>query len=488
MDYLIGIDLGTTNFKVLVVDILGNSVFKASVPIETWHPQQGFAEQKPHFLLNNCLDLLKKAVKAIDKKPLFVSFSAAMHSLIAVDKNGDLLTDAMIWADNRAEKQADNLKNRKLGQSLFQATGTPIHPLSPMLKLVWLRENQPQIFEKAAWFCSIKAFIFYKLFGVKIEDLSIASASGLMETDTLNWHKSALKFAKIGEIKLPKIVSPYHFETLKSNALIPELIGVQFVIGASDGVLSSLAAGAVGDNLTTITIGTSGAVRRITKKRPLSIKPKNEQNLSKLFTYCLDNEHFVKGGATNNGGIALDWLSKNIFKTETNDLLKAAENVPIGSDGLVFLPYILGERALIWDAHIRGAFLNVSFEHTQAHFVRATLEGILFNLHQIHAAIEAELSPSTAIFADGGFTHSKFSAQLIADIFNKPVRTRVGEDGGCLGAIMMGMKAIGLCENLSETTTILKQTTEVFFPSENAVAYRLLYEKYATIVAKFAQK
>jgi gluconokinase len=488
MDYLIGIDLGTTNFKVLVVDILGNSVFKASVPIETWHPQQGFAEQKPLFLLNNCLDLLKKAVKAIDKKPLFVSFSAAMHSLIAIDKNGDLLTDAIIWADNRAEKQADDLKNKRHGQTLFEATGTPIHPLSPLLKLAWLRENQPQIFEKTAWFCSIKAYIFYELFGVKIEDLSIASASGLMETETSNWHKPALKFAKISEKKLPKIVSPYHFEALKSSALIPELIGVPFVIGASDGVLSSLAAGAIGDNLTTITVGTSGAVRRITKKGPLSIKSKNEQNLSKLFTYCLDNEHFVKGGATNNGGIALEWLSKNIFKTDTNELLKAAENVPIGSDGLVFVPYILGERALIWDAHIRGAFLNVSFEHTQAHFVRATLEGILFNLQQIHATIEAELSPSSAIFADGGFTHSEFSAQLIANIFNKPVHTRVGEDGGCLGAIMMGMKAIGLCENLAETSQILKQTTAAYYPSENAVAYRVFYEKYVALVGKFVKK
>ncbi len=508
MDYLVGIDLGTTNFKSLVLDTAGNIVFKTTIPVETLHPKHGYAEQNPTILLDLIKKLLIKTANNLNKKPIAVAFSAAMHSLIALDKDNNPLTNAIIWADNRAEKQANALKKSKKGEALFKATGTPIHPLSPLLKLEWLRENEPIIFKNSTWFCSIKEFIFFKLFNKKIVDLSVASATGLMNSETCKWHKPSLNFAQVVDNQLSKIVSPYHFELLKGIDFLPEWTDVPFVIGASDGVLSSLSAGAISENLTTITIGTSGAVRRISKNRPLSIKGKKQ---SKLFVYRLDETHFVIGGATNNGGIALEWLTKKIFNSELNksinselntanktaliqpinadlnDLIKSAESIKIGSDDLLFMPFILGERALIWDANVRGSFLNLSFEHTQAHFIRATLEGILFNLQHIHTAIEAEISPSSAIFADGGFVKSPFWVQMLADITNKPVHTRVGEDGGSLGAIMLAMKAVHVCENLSETTKFLHPTT-VIYPSENADLYAPFYEKYRLIIQSILNK
>ena len=478
MSHLIGIDLGTTNIKALVVNTLGDVVFKTSVSVETLHSEKGLAEQSPDDLWLLVQNVLKTVAEELPDKPIAVAFSAAMHSFIAVDKDGKPLTNALIWADNRAEKQAEILKKSDIGQAIFNATGTPIHPLSPLLKLMWLRDNEPIVFKEADWFCGIKEFIFFKLFGKKIIDMSIASATGLMETDTCDWHKPSLELAKIKENKLSKIVSPYHIEHLKTNPFLPEWENVSFVIGASDGTLSSLAAGAMTENLTTITIGTSGAVRRISKRGPLSI---NAQKPSKLFTYRLDEAHFVVGGATNNGGIALEWLSKKVLQNEVKDLMESAKTVEIGSEGLVFIPFILGERALIWDANVRGSFINVGFEHTQAHFVRATLEGILFNLQHIHSAIERELSSSSAIFADGGFVQSPFWVQMLADITQKPVHTRVGEDGGSLGAIMMAMKAVGLCIDLLETTKILTPTT-IVLPSENALDYQFFYEKYLNLI------
>jgi gluconokinase len=494
MDYLVGIDLGTTNFKSLVIDTAGNVVFKAILPVETLYPQRGFAEQNPDYLFNLIKKLLIKTAENTPNKPLAVSFSAAMHSLIAIDKNNKPLINAIIWADNRGEKQAFELNKSKHGNQLFKATGTPIHPLSPLVKLMWLRENEPIIFSKTAWFCSIKEFIYFKLFGKKLVDLSIASATGLLNSNNCKWHKPSLELAQITDNQLSEIVSPYHVELLKANDFIPEWENTPFVIGASDGVLSSLSAGAIDDNLTTITIGTSGAVRRIIKEGPLSIEAKKG---SKLFKYRLDEQHFVIGGATNNGGIALEWLTKKIinselnksinselnkdFNSELNELIKSAELINIGSDDLLFIPFILGERALIWDANVRGAFLNLSFEHTQAHFIRATLEGILFNLQHIHAAIEAELSESSAIFADGGLVQSPFLIQLLADITNKPIQTRIGEDGGSLGAIMLGMKAINLSKNHLETIKILKPI-KVIYPSENAILYRVFFEKYLAVI------
>jgi gluconokinase len=478
MAHIIGIDIGTTNVKALVVNTLGDVVFQTSVPVETLRPENGLAEQSPDALWQLVQNALKTVAKRLPEKPLAVAFSAAMHSIMAVDKQGKPLTNALIWADNRAEKQAEDVKKMDIGQAIFNATGTPIHPLSPLLKLMWLRENEPEIFNETDWFCSIKEFIFHKLFGKKIIDMSIASATGLMETATCEWHKPSLELAKINENKLSKIVSPYHIELLKSNNFLPEWENVPFVIGASDGTLSSLAAGAMAENLTTITIGTSGAVRRISKNRPLSI---NAEKPSKLFTYRLDETYFVVGGATNNGGIALEWLSKKVLQNDVNGLINLAKTVKIGSEGLVFIPFILGERALIWEANARGAFVNVGFEHTQAHFIRATLEGILFNLQHIHAAIERELSPSSAIFADGGFVQSPMWVQMLADITQKPVHTRVGADGGSLGAIMMAMKAIGLSADWLETTKILTPTT-VVLPSENASDYRVFYDRYVALI------
>jgi gluconokinase len=507
MDYIVGIDLGTTNFKSLVVDTDGNVVFKTSFSVETWHSQKGFVEQNPDYLWDLIQKLLIKTVENTPKKPIAVSFSAAMHSLIALDKDNKPLINAIIWADNRAEKQALELKKSKLGNQLFKATGTPIHPLSPLLKLAWLRENEPDIFTKTTWFCSIKEFIFFKLFSKKLIDLSIASATGLLNSNTSKWHKPSLEWAQVVENQLSKVVSPYHIELLNRNDFIPEWENVPIIIGASDGVLSSLSAGAIDENLTTITIGTSGAVRRIIKKGPLSIWSETASRASgkakkgsKLFKYRLDEAHFVIGGATNNGGIALEWLTKKIINSELNKsinselnkdfnselnelikLIKSAELINIGSDDLLFIPFILGERALIWDANVRGSFLNLSFEHTQAHFIRATLEGILFNLQHIHAAIEAELSESSAIFADGGFVQSPFLIQMLSDITNKPIYTRIGEDGGSLGAIMMAMKAINLSKNLLETIKILKPN-KVIYPSENAILYRPFFEKYSAII------
>lgn len=478
MSYIVGIDLGTTNIKALVVNTLGDIIFKTSIPVETLHPENGLAEQSPNALWLLVLNILKTVAEHLPEKPLAVAFSAAMHSIMAIDKQGKPLTNALIWADNRAEKQAEALKKTNIGQAIFTATGTPLHPLSPLLKLMWLRDNQPTVFNEADWFCSIKEFISFKLFNKKIIDISIASATGLMETETGNWHKPSLELAKINENKLSEIVSPYHIERLKSSNFLPEWENVPFVIGASDGTLSSLAAGAMTENLTTITIGTSGAVRRMSTKRPLSI---NAQKPSKLFTYRLDEAHFVVGGATNNGGIALEWLSKKVLQNDVNALMESAKTVEIGSEGLIFIPFILGERALIWAANVRGAFVNVGFEHTQAHFFRATLEGILFNLQHIHAAIEQELSPSSAIFADGGFVQSPFWVQMLADITQKPVHTRAGEDGGSLGAIMMAMKAVGFCADLLETTQILTPTT-VVLPSENASDYRPFYERYINLI------
>jgi gluconokinase len=161
-------------------------------------------------------------------------------------------------------------------------------------------------------------------------------------------------------------------------------------------------------------------------------------------------------------------------KNPSKNLCRRQKKIPIGSDGLLFLPFILGERAPLWNAQARGAFLNITFQHTQSHFTRATLEGILFNLQNIHQLVEARLTPTTAIYADGGFTKSIFWVQMLADITGKPIFIRESEDGAAIGAIMLAMKAMNLYKTLEETTIILKPTIE-FSPNLKN------YQKYSDI-------
>ena len=388
MKYTIGIDIGTSHIKIMAMNATGEILFKEQLETLTTHALPNTAEQNPDILLQQVIQLLTIVSQKMVEKPAAITFSSGMHSLMAVDTEGYPLTEVLIWADNRAEFYAQKLKNTPRGKALFQHTGTPIHAMSPLVKIAWIRDNQPDIFKKTAWFCGIKEYIFFKLFDTRIIDLSLASATGLMHTIDTIWHKPALKYASITVKQLSKIVSPYHVETLKNNTYFPNWDDVPFVIGASDGCLSNLASGATDAQMTTITMGTSGAVRRMYAVETTSITREKDLKQAFLFTYRLDEDHFVVGGPTNNGGIVLEWLSENLFKQDISTILQAAQAVEIGSNDLIFLPYILGERAPLWDSTARGAFLNIAFAHTQAHFIRATMEGILFNIQNIHQSID----------------------------------------------------------------------------------------------------
>jgi gluconokinase len=218
---------------------------------------------------------------------------------------------------------------------------------------------------------------------------------------------------------------------------------VSLLIGASDGCLANLGAGAIKPGTATLTIGTSGAIRQ-TVREPL----RDEQG--RLFCYILDDDHYVVGGPTNNGGNVLEWVSEKLTRQATEAVLTEAERVPPGSDGLLFFPYLQGERAPLWDATVRGAYLHVDWQHTQAHFARAALEGVLFNLLSINELLVAHTGPARVIHANGGFAQSRFWVQMLADIAGIPVRLNASNESGSMGAILLTMKAVGLVTSLDE--------------------------------------
>lgn len=494
MEYLIGLDIGTSSTKAIAFDLLGNVISKCNIGYSILNPKSSWSEQDPEELFNATISTIKCVVNENLKnnnKLIGVSFSSAMHGIMAVNENGDKLTDCIIWADTRSTEHSERIKNSKVGHEIYMKTGTPIHPMSPLCKLAWMKDNMKEVFKNTYKFISIKEYVFFKLFGKYVVDYSVASATGLFDIYELAWNKNSLEVAGVSEDKLSKPVSPTKAYSGMDNKYA-ELMGIHkdtpFIIGGSDGCLANLGANAVKPGDAAVTIGTSGAIRII------SDKPKNDES-ERIFSYILTEDHFVLGGPVNNGGIIFRWFRDNFSQTEllkseslgidTYELLtEVASKVPAGANGLIFLPYLLGERAPHWDANSKGVFFGINITHKREHFLRALLEGIMFGIYSVGKALEETTGNIDAIYATGGFVRSELWVQMLADIFNKKVVIAESYESSCLGAVVLGMKALGLIDNIEEVEKLVP-ISKTYEPNiENHEVYMKTFEIYERLYLK----
>lgn len=443
MSVILAIDIGTSSTKALAVDNFGKELFSANESYPTYYPSSDFSEQNPDEIFNAFKKVVQRCPPKIKSSVTAISFSSAMHSIAVVDEQGVPHSPLIIWSDLRSKQESEELTNSP-GQEWSVKTGTPVHPMSPFCKIVWMKKNWPQFFSERYKFIGIKEYIWFKLFGCFEVDSGIASATGLFTTGELNWFGPALLRAGIDERHLSKPMSVYHHKTLTNTLLHTELgfsKPISCVIGSSDGCLANLGSFAMDTNTLSLTIGTSGAVRRVTTLSKSIPHPQ-------LFRYHLDEQTLIEGGATNNGAVLLDWFSKTFLKEkiDANTFIQKAMKVPAGAEGLIFLPFVFGERAPLYDPDASGVFFGIRQHHSIEHFMRALLEGIGFALYSI-----AELMESTwsRIIASGGFAQSEQWMQIIANIFGKPVHVNQQENASALGAAMIGFKAIGIDYSLS---------------------------------------
>ncbi|MGN2369202.1 MULTISPECIES: gluconokinase [unclassified Clostridium] len=494
MKYLIGVDIGTTSTKSIAFDMEGNVLTKCNIEYPLYNPHPSWSEQNPEEIFRAVLNGIKHVVQENDiknNKLLGISFSSAMHSVIAIDKAGNPLTNCIIWADTRSNKYSDELKNSDIGQEIYMRTGTPIHPMSPLCKLCWLRDNAKDVFNNTEKFISIKEYVFYKLFNQYIVDYSIASATGIFDIYDLKWNKKALEYIGISEEKLSKPV-PTTYVINGLSDIYAEYMKIStetnFIVGGSDGCLANLGANAIKDGDAAVTIGTSGAIRVISKN------PKNDIS-RRIFSYILTEEHYVLGGAVNNGGIIYRWFRDNFSSVETDaakslnidpyDILNLeASKVKPGAEGLIFLPYLLGERAPHWDANSKGVFFGVNIKHKREHFLRSVLEGVMYGIYDVGKALEETTGPINTIYATGGFVRSELWVQILADIFNKKVVIAESYESSCLGAAIIAMKALNMINDIEKIESLIP-ISKVFEPNienhkvyiENFKIYKKLYEK-----------
>ncbi|WP_338782212.1 gluconokinase [Metabacillus sp. FJAT-52054] len=487
-EYMMGVDIGTTSTKAVLFDRGGAVIAKHNSGYPLYTEAPGEAEQSPEEIFTAVVSAIRETIKEAEvpsEEIGFVSFSSAMHSLIAMDASGKPLTRSITWADQRSEAWTKKLKKEWSGHDIYLRTGTPIHPMSPLSKIIWLREDHPEIFSKTAKFISIKEYVFFRFFGEYIIDHSIASATGLFNLEKKDWDRGAMEIAGITEDKLSKLVPTtfqiqgFHSEAAAETGLPA---AIPFIVGASDGVLSNLGVNAIDPGAVALTIGTSGAIRAVAN-RPVT-DPKG-----RIFCYALTEEHWVIGGPVNNGGMIFQWMKDELCHSEVETaerlgqdpytyLTDIAAEIRPGAEGLIFHPYLAGERAPIWNAHARGAFFGLGLHHKKEHMIRAVLEGINYNLYTVLLALKELIGIPEKIHATGGFAQSEFWRQMLADVLDQEVLIPESYESSCLGAVILGMYALGEIDSLTAAKRFVSSNIRLLPNQETSEVYKEIIPIY----------
>ncbi|WP_045521817.1 gluconokinase [Neobacillus niacini] len=475
-NYMLGVDIGTTSTKAVLFTEKGEVIQQENFGYPLYTPDMSTAEQDPNEIYQAVLQAISNITKHhSDKEPSFISFSSAMHSVIAMDENDQPLTPCITWADNRSEAWAHKIKDEMNGHEVYRRTGTPIHPMSPLTKMAWIVNDRTEIAVKAKKYIGIKEFIFKKFFDQYVVDHSIASCMGMMNLENLDWDEEALHIAGVTRDQLSELV-PTTKIFRNCDPDLAKQIGIDpqtpFVIGASDGVLSNLGVNAIGKGEIAVTIGTSGAIRTIIDK------PQTDEK-GRIFCYALTEKHWVIGGPVNNGGIVLRWIRDEFASSEIETakrlgidpyevLTKIAERVRPGADGLLFHPYLAGERAPLWNPDVRGSFFGLTLSHKKEHMIRAALEGVIYNLYTVFLALtECMDGPVTRIQATGGFARSEVWRQMMSDIFESEVVVPESYESSCLGACILGLYATEKIDSF-EVVSEMVGSTYTHTPEEAA--------------------
>ncbi|ALS02481.1 gluconate kinase [Enterococcus silesiacus] len=484
----IGVDIGTTQTKAVAFREDGTVQASAYVRYPLIQETEGMAEQDVNQIFQAVVTCIKQVVAKVQPFGIsVVSFSTAMHGLIIMDKNHQALTRVITWADNRAEKYAEELKDTVLGKTLYQNTGLPMHPMTPFHKIRWLKEEFSEIYEQAEMFIGMKEYVFYRLFDRYVTDISTASGTGFLNIHDLKWDQLALAEMEITIDQLPLLMTPTHQVTGLKDEWAEQLgLTAQtiFVLGGADGPLSNLGLGAVTKGTATLTVGTSGALRYIVDQP--QIHPQAE-------TFCcvLDENHWVIGGATSNGAGIFDWACENLLKEVQTEALAAGENsydavmalvkeTPAGAKGLMFHPYLLGERAPLWDAEATGSFVGLKRNHDDKLMMRAVVEGICLNLKRVLTELEELGGAVKEIRATGGFADSQVFKHVMADVLGYTLSLTESVEASALGAVLLGWQSLGKMTDLNTASEQVEIYETVEPNSENNQIYQQIYPLFIT--------
>lgn len=485
MKYLIAHDLGTSGNKATLFTTDGVLVKSIVYPYQTSFFNGNWAEQNPIDWFEAVCNTNRQLLKNIDKKQVAaIAFSGQMMGCVVVDKHGNALRNAIIWADQRSTKQEEYIRSKIDEKTFYRITGHKISASYSLEKLMWIRDNEPEIFNQTYKLLQPKDYVIYRLTGQFVTDYSDASGTNCFNLNTFSWSEEILNIAGINKSLLPDIYPSTHV----AGTISPELsekcslaTGTKVVIGGGDGVCAAVGAGAVKENVAYNYLGSSAWVA-YASKTPIYDEQMRTYNWA----------HLVKGYVTPNGtmqaaGNSYEFLKKMLYGDVTDHVYQRMdqdiEQSSIGANGLIYLPYILGERSPRWNPDAKGAFIGLKMEHTRGDMMRAGLEGIIMNL-SIILDIFKKHADIKSINVIGGMVKGKNVLSLLADIYGVEVKSlKALDEATAMGAAV----AAGIGAGIFEDFNAIDKFIEINEVKECRIENNKRYEKVKEVFEKSYQ-
>lgn len=491
MEYSMGIDVGTTGVKIVIIDIDGKLKGTETVEYPLITPKPGWAEQEPYDWWNATIKCIRKILKKteIDGKDIKgIGLTGQMHGAVFLDKENKVIHPAILWCDQRTAEECKEINEIVGEERIFEITCNPVLTGFQAPKILWLRKNKPDIYRNVRKILLPKDYIRFCLTGEFATDVSDASGTSLFDVRNRKWSEEILEKLEIPLDFLPKAyegteITGYIKKDVSKITGLDENTPV--VAGGGDQASGGVGNGIVEEGLVSVTIGTSGVVFAHSEK--VIVDPKG-----RLHTFC----HAVPGkwhlmGVMLSAGGSFRWLRDNLCEEEKREgkrkkvdpyeiMTGKAKEIPVGSEGLIFLPYLTGERCPYPDPNARGVFFGLSLKHTKSHIIRSVMEGITFGLRDsVEIMKEINLPIGEKFIGSGGGGKSDFWCQMMADIFGKNIARLECQEGAPFGAAILAGVGIGLYEDVKTACKKILKEKDVFrYDEERFKKYENFYRIY----------
>lgn len=476
MNNYIGIDLGTSSVKMLLVASNGEILKSVTREYPICYPKSGWSEQNPCDWYNASIDGLKELIADIDKSTVRgISFGGQMHGLVILDENDNVIRPAILWNDGRTQKQTDYL-NEAVGKDKLSAyTANIAFAGFTAPKILWVKENEPDNFAKICKIMLPKDYLAYRLSGVFATDYSDASGMLLLDVKNRTWSREMCEICGVDEAKLPKLYESYE----RIGTLLPSVANelglsenVSVSIGAGDNAAAAVGTGTVGNGSCNISLGTSGTV--FVSQDSFSVDPQNA-----LHSFCHSNGKYHLMGCILSAASCNKWFVEDILGTR--DFANEEKNLDrlLGENNTYFLPYLMGERSPHNDVDARGAFIGMRPDTTREHMVLSVLEGVAFALRDCVEIAKASGVQIDATKICGGGGKSRIWRKIVANVLGIPVLRPQIEEGPAYGGAILAMVGCGEYNSVLEATNVLIKTKDVTEPDCELVAkYNKKYEAF----------
>ncbi|MCE9645313.1 MAG: xylulokinase [Chloroflexi bacterium] len=481
MDYLLGIDTSTTSSKALLIDLQGNLIAVASSPHTLQTPKPLWSEQDPREwwqAVSASIKLVLEKAGVGTERIAAVGLTGQMHGLVLLDGQGQVLRPAILWNDQRTQSQCDEIHQRIGRERFIQITGNVALTGFTAPKILWVKENEPEVYAKAKHVLLPKDYIRYKLTGEYAMDKADGAGTVLFDLKSRTWSAEILKALDIDPAWMPPVFEGPVFTgkvTEEAASITGLKAGTPVVAGGGDQAAQAVGVGAVEPGIVGLTVGTSGVIFATTPSA--LVEPQG-----RLHAFC----HAVPGmwhfmGVMLSAAGSLQWYRDSLApEMSFDDLLAEAETVPAGSEGLQFLPYLSGERTPYPDPLARGAFIGLTLRHGRAHMTRAVLEGVSFGLKDSFTLIQnAGLGKIDQVRASGGGTKGALWRQILASVLEAELVTVNTTEGAAYGAALLAGVGAGAWPDVqSACKSCIKITGSTLPDPSQLQAYRKSYALY----------